>query len=97
MAKLHFWQDKIEVFDNEGSTMQLKWLCSDGVSTHFGDTKAEAASHFGVPVGNFDDDIKTAAAALGRKGGQARSEKKTLANRAKAKLPRPGRKGGKEE
>ncbi|OPY74928.1 MAG: hypothetical protein A4E65_03705 [Syntrophorhabdus sp. PtaU1.Bin153] len=37
------------------------------------------------------------AAVLGRKGGQARSEKKTLANREKAKLPRPGRKGKKED
>ncbi len=37
------------------------------------------------------------AAVLGRKGGQAKSEKKTLANRKKAKLPRPGRKGKKED
>jgi len=36
------------------------------------------------------DDIRAAAVALGRRGGLARSERKTAANRANARKPRPG-------
>ena len=55
--KLHFWKEVTEVVvdtrDGEDLTIEEKeqWFCSDGVSTYFGDTKSEAASHFGVPVG----------------------------------------------
>lgn len=56
MKTLKFWKDAAEVFvDDEGNTeMKEQWFCSDGISTYFGDTKAEASAHFGVPVG-FDD------------------------------------------
>jgi hypothetical protein len=58
MKKLKFYQEMQEVWiegDEDGNTeMKLQWFCTDGISTFFGDTKAEAASHFGVPVG-FDD------------------------------------------
>jgi len=89
MRKLTFWQEDVEGLDDEGNDngiFETKWFCSDGISTFFGDTKAEAASHFGVPVGDFD--IKSAAAALGRKGGLARSERKTESCRANARKPR---------
>lgn len=53
MSKLNLWQEVAEVIsDDEGNSEErLQWFCSDGVSTYYGDTKAEAASHFGVPVG----------------------------------------------
>jgi hypothetical protein len=53
MKELNFYQEMQEVFiDEEGNTDEkLQWFCTDGISTFFGDTKAEAASHFGVPVG----------------------------------------------
>lgn len=53
MRKLTFWKQEAEVIvDDEGnSEPRLQWHCSDGISTFFGDTKSEAASHFGVPVG----------------------------------------------
>jgi len=35
-------------------------------------------------------DIRAAAVALGRRGGMARSARKTAANRANARKPRPG-------
>lgn len=56
MKNLEFWQDATEVIcDSEGnSEMKERWFCSDGISTYYGKTKAEAASHFGVPVG-FDE------------------------------------------
>lgn len=55
MTTLEFWQDWQEVIvDDEGNTEEkLQWFCSDGISTYYGDTKAEAAAHFGVPVGDF--------------------------------------------
>ena len=60
MRKLEFWQDKTEVFTDDGSEWpfeeRVQWFCSDGISTFFGDTKAQAAAHFGVPVGDFDDE-----------------------------------------
>jgi len=57
MKNLEFYQEMAEVIcDEEGNTKdKLQWFCTDGISTFFGDTKAEAASHFGVPVGDFDD------------------------------------------
>lgn len=55
MRTLKFWQEMGEVLiedDQDGNTEEkLQWYCSDGISTHWGDTKSEAASHFGVPVG----------------------------------------------
>ena len=56
MRTLKFWQECTEVFcDDEGNTEdKLQWFCTDGIATFYGDTKAQAASHFGVPVG-FDD------------------------------------------
>lgn len=56
MRKLEFWQEYGETYDDEGNQGKdkLYWYCSDGISTYFGDTKAEAASRFGVPVGDFD-------------------------------------------
>jgi len=57
MKNLKFYQEMTEVFiddDEDGNTEEkLQWHCTDGISTFFGDTKAEAASHFGVPIGNF--------------------------------------------
>ena len=99
MRTLRFWQDYQEVIcDNEGNTEErLQWLCSDGISTFYGDTKSEAASHFGVPVGDFGDEISQAAAALGRKGGLVKSERKTAAVRANGRLggrPRKNRDEG---
>jgi len=57
MKTLKFWKDKAEVIiDDEGnSELRDQWFCTDGVSTYYGDTKAKAASHFGVPVGDFED------------------------------------------
>ena len=37
-----------------------------------------------------DNDTHAAAVALGRRGGQAKSDRKTAANRANARKPRPG-------
>jgi hypothetical protein len=58
MKNLEFWKEKTEVLiegDEDGNTaIKMQWFCSDGVSTFYGDTKAEAASHFGVTVG-FND------------------------------------------
>ena len=92
MKALNFWQEITEdpgTVDEDGNMeMRNMWFCSDGISTFFGRTKASAAAYFGVPVGDFDDDIKSAAATLGRKGGQAKSERKTLAVRENAKKPR---------
>ena len=54
MANLRFWEDEVEIFgkdDTDTGTIETRWFCSDGVSTFFGETKSEAASHFGVPVG----------------------------------------------
>lgn len=53
MRTLKFWQEYTEVCcDNEGNTEdKLQWFCTDGVATFYGNTKAQAASHFGVPVG----------------------------------------------
>jgi hypothetical protein len=90
MKTLTFWKEETEVWiegDEDGNTKtKLQWFCSDGISTFFGNTKAEAASYFGVPVG-FDD-VSSAASLLGRKGGQAKSERKTAAVREN------GKKGG---
>lgn len=57
MRKLEFWQEMAEVvIDDEGNMEEkMQWHCSDGISVFYGNTKAEAASHFGVPVGDFDD------------------------------------------
>jgi hypothetical protein len=91
MRALKFWEEKTEVFiddDDDGNTERKKqWFCSDGVSTFFGDTKSEAASHFGVPVGDFGD-VTAAASTLGKKGGKSKSERKAAASREN------GRKGG---
>jgi hypothetical protein len=90
MAKLTLWKEETEVWiegDEDGNTeTKPQWFCSDGISTFFGDTKAEAASHFGVPVG-FDNSgtTKAAASLLGRKGGSAKSDRKTAAARENAK------------
>ncbi|MDD5722641.1 MAG: hypothetical protein PHY29_02750 [Syntrophales bacterium] len=56
MAKdLTLWKEGAEIFDDEGNTYYAdKWFCSDGISTFFADTRAEAAAHFGVPLG-FDN------------------------------------------
>jgi hypothetical protein len=56
MRDLKFYQEMAEVIvDDEGNSEPvLQWFCSDGISTFFGATKSEAASHFGVPVG-FED------------------------------------------
>jgi len=56
MRTIKFWRDDAEVFvDDEGNTEQRpQWFCSDGIATYYGDTKSEAASRFGVPIG-FDD------------------------------------------
>ena len=56
MRKLEFWKEVEEVdHNNEGNgKLRSQWHCSDGISTYYGDTKAEAASHFGVPVGFKD-------------------------------------------
>jgi hypothetical protein len=90
MKTLTFWKEETEVWiegNEDGNTeTKLQWFCSDGIATFFGDTKAEAASHFGVPVG-FDD-VSSAASLLGRKGGLAKSERKTTTAREN------GRKGG---
>jgi hypothetical protein len=60
MKKLTFWQEDTEVFvegDEDGNTeIKPQWFCSDGISTFFGDTKAEAASRFGVPIGFNDEE-----------------------------------------
>jgi len=37
-----------------------------------------------------DNDIRAAAVTLGRRGGLAKSDRKTAANRANARKPRPG-------
>lgn len=90
MKTLAFWKEETEVWiegNEDGNTeMKPQWFCSDGISTFFGDTKAEAAAHFGVPVG-FDD-VSSAASLLGRKGGLAKSERKTASSREN------GKKGG---
>ena len=56
MKELKFWEGEQVVYDNEGNEIGYKkcWYCSDGISTYFGATRAEAAAHFGVPVGDFD-------------------------------------------
>ena len=84
MAELRFWEDEVEILgedDIDTGTMETRWFCSDGVSTFFGETKSEAASHFGVPVGFDDETISNAAATLGRKGGQSTSKAKQAASR----------------
>lgn len=98
MANLHFWQDETEVIvDDEGNDeLRLQWFCSDGISVYFGNTKAEAASHFGVPVGDFGDDKSPAAVALGRKGGQAKSPRKAASSRENGKKGGRGHKKNKE-
>lgn len=87
MRKLTLWKEKTEVWiegDEDGNTeIKTQWFCSDGISIFYGDTKSEAAAHFGVPVG-FDDNISKAAATLGR----AKSDKKSTSSREN------GRKGG---
>jgi hypothetical protein len=86
MKTLTFWKEETEIWiegNEDGNTeTRLQWFCSDGISTFFGDTKAEAASHFGVPIG-FND-VSTAARALG----SIRTEKKAVAAREN------GKKGG---
>jgi len=57
MRSLHFYIDKI---DNDLGADFLAWHCTDGISCYFGRTKAEAASHFGVPVGEYDDQVDIA-------------------------------------
>ena len=60
MKALQFYQDTVEEMEwdedeqTEHYTKKTVWYCTDGISTFFGDTKTEAASHFGVPVG-FED------------------------------------------
>jgi hypothetical protein len=60
MRTLEFWKDWIEevIDDNDLENINTKWekvwFCSDGISTYTGETKSEAASRFGVPVG-FND------------------------------------------
>ncbi|MDP8275161.1 MAG: hypothetical protein RAO92_02030 [Candidatus Euphemobacter frigidus] len=57
MRQLRFWKEAVEVFEDENADVgeeQIRWFCSDGISTFFGETRSEAASHFGVPVG-FED------------------------------------------
>jgi len=91
MANLRFWEDEVEIFgedDIDTGTMETRWFCSDGISTFFGETKSEAASHFGVPVGFDDEAISNAASTLGRKGGSVKSGKKAAASREN------GKKGG---
>ena len=44
----------------------------------------------GVHLMTDSADIRAAAVALGRRGGMARSARKTAANRANARKPRPG-------
>jgi len=58
MKTLDYWEEMTETMDDcdedgNGGITKMQWYCSDGISTYWGDTKAEAASHFGVPVGNF--------------------------------------------
>ena len=57
MRNLRFWEEEVEIFgedDIDVGELAVRWFCSDGMSTFFGETKSEAASHFGVPVG-FED------------------------------------------
>ena len=82
MKQIKFWQDTVIGPEKD----ERKWFASDGVSTYFGNTKDEAASHFGVPVG-FSATQK-AASTMGRKGGQAKSPAKTATAREN------GRRGG---
>jgi len=56
MKALAFWEEETDVYVDDGQgdvteVRKMQWFCSDGVSTFFGETKSEAASHFGVPVG----------------------------------------------
>jgi hypothetical protein len=51
MKTLEFWKDDAPIAHTDGTdTWETKWYCSDGISTYWGDTKSEAASHFGVPI-----------------------------------------------
>jgi hypothetical protein len=56
MAKIiEIYKEEIPVVHKDGTvTWKKGWYATDGISTYYGDTKAEAAAHFGVPVG-FDD------------------------------------------
>lgn len=56
MRKLRFWIDVVEGINHNFNA----WHCSDGVSTYFGETRSEAAAHFGVPVGDYDDETDRA-------------------------------------
>jgi hypothetical protein len=53
MKRLTFWKELTDDFDDEGNQLKdkMQWFCTDGISIYFGDTKADAASHFGVPIG----------------------------------------------
>lgn len=48
---------------------------------------------FSVEKEEMSDPLSEAARIMGRKGGSAKSEAKTRANREKAKLPRPNARG----
>ena len=79
MKQIKFWQDTVIGPERD----ERKWFASDGISTYFGDTKEEAAAHFGVPVG-FSATQK-AASLMGRKGGKSKSDAKTTAARENGK------------
>jgi hypothetical protein len=51
MRTLEFYKEDAPVPHCDGTvTWEPKWYCTDGISTYWGDTKAEAASRFGVPI-----------------------------------------------
>jgi hypothetical protein len=79
MKKINFWQDTVIGPERD----ERKWFASDGISTYFGDTKEEAAAHFGVPVGLSA--TQKAASTMGRKGGKSKSDAKTSAARENGK------------
>jgi len=60
MRKLYYSIEQVEGIEGDF----LAWHCTDGITTYWGETKAEAAAHFGCPVGKYDDAADIAA--LGR-------------------------------
>jgi hypothetical protein len=56
MKNLEFFkEDGLVSIDETGvETWAPVWYCTDGISTYSGETKSEAAAHFGVPFGDFD-------------------------------------------
>jgi hypothetical protein len=55
MRKLEIYKDDCPIAHEDGTvTWETRWVCSDGISCYYGDTKAEAMAHYGVPVGVDD-------------------------------------------